>query len=508
MKNLVTLAIEIVGISQLTKACGLKSRNAIKTWERSGRIPIDAKTDYPGIIEHETCGQVTRVGIWRNQLDTLKPGVVYRVPIKLLNRDHDQPRKCFNTEKLEELALSMGKDGQETPIKFSYSGGELLIKHGERRYRAARIAKMDTLYGILDDQKDETDHDRILKQITDNMGEPLTAWDWVETFKQLHDDGMPDQMISDELTARGIKGFSRPAINNYRRLFKLPEEIQDMIKSGWLTPSHGKQILGQAKHFNIKHQLYYILSDRQKNGDTPTLYDIDIEIRDIYRKEYPCIDDQMNDVDDFPLYCPFDYETECDGCEFKHTIKLNNGHEDTFCTHTACYQNKCALVDATQEQGQLGASDAQDQDGELSPTETPSIAAPNNEPPQPEQPSPDQACSQEIEKSTLDVVIEQEQQKKTYKRRVLDALKTAPVEDIDLILVYCAFSDEQLDGDPATLKAVASRMQPDSEEMKRVAATCVINYLFDSRVAEIGAHLGVSYKPLEHSEDENIGLKF
>ncbi|MEW8200414.1 MAG: ParB/RepB/Spo0J family partition protein, partial [Candidatus Thiodiazotropha endolucinida] len=280
-QNLVTQAIEIVGISKLTKACGLASRNAIKTWEKNGRIPIDAETDYPGIIEHETYGQITRVDIWREQIDTLKPGIVYRVPVFLLNRDINQPRRVFDTYRLQDLALSLGKDGQETPIKFIVVDGQLVIKHGERRWRAANIGKIETLDGVLDVKETETTHERIFRQIADNTGEPLKPWDWVETFHQFHDDGMTDQAIADELASRGINGFSRSVITNYRRLLKLPKGIQEMIKEEFLTPSHGKEILVHAKHQVILDNLTRTLKklrDDNKNGP-PSGY-MSVEIRD------------------------------------------------------------------------------------------------------------------------------------------------------------------------------------------------------------------------------------
>ncbi|MCU7933704.1 MAG: ParB/RepB/Spo0J family partition protein [Candidatus Thiodiazotropha sp. (ex Dulcina madagascariensis)] len=502
-QNLVTRAIEIVGISKLTKACGLASRNAIKTWERSGRIPIDAEIDYPGIIERETDGQVSRVDIWLGQINNLKLGIVYRVPVALLNRDTTQPRRTFDTARLDDLALSLQIDGQETPIKFDVIDGKLRIKHGERRWRAACIGKIETLDGTMDNQESESKHERTFKQIADNTGEPLKPWDWVETFQQFHEDGLKDQEIADELASRGIKGFSRSVIANYRRLLKLPVEIQEMIKSEFLTPSHGKEILLHAKHNFIKDKLVKKLTNMMdEGGHAPPSTCLDVTIRDLYQQEFPHADDNWNhefllaadklDHDKYPNECPFDYANECQACKDRHTSKLSNGYEETFCTKPACYLEKC---ESAAKDTQNEASDDQDYE------DTEDLASSDNTM------DIDQACSQEIEKSTLDVVIEQEQQKKTYKRRVLDALKTAPVEDIDLILVYCAFSDEQLDGDPATLKTVASRMQLDSDEMKRVAATCVINYLLDSWVAEIGGHLGVVDKPPEHSQDENLGLE-
>lgn len=506
-QNLVTRAIEIVGISNLTKACGLASRNAIKTWEKSGRIPIDAETDYPGIIERETSGQITRVDIWCEQIDSLKPGVVYRVPVSLLNRDIHQPRRIFDTYRLQDLALSLGKDGQETPIKFIVIDGELVIKHGERRWRAAHIGKIETLDGVLDIQDDETHQERIFRQIADNTGEPLKPWDWVQTFQQFHEDGLSDQNIADELASRGIKGFSRSAIANYRRLLKLPVEIQEMIKSEFLTPSHGKEILLHAKHKVIKDKLVKSLTDMKDEGDyAPPSGFLCVTIRDLYEQKFPHVDGNFNDEledDRFPNMCPFDYDNECRDCKSTHTSKLGNGHEETFCTNKTCYLDKCALADTNQEQDNPSAPGDQGQISQLSHSENQPVTTQNGEL---QQPTHDQVKTQEIAQ-LVDDYKEQENQKQAYKQRVLAAIKTIPIEEIDLILVYNAFSDEQLDGEQTTLKGIASRMQLDSIEMKRAAALCVTNCLLDSWITEIGAHLGVIDELPGQSENDNLGLE-
>jgi ParB/RepB/Spo0J family partition protein len=244
--------------------------------------------------------------------------------------------------------MSLTKDGQETPIKFVVNNGELIIKHGERRWRAANIGKIETLFGVLDIQKDETPHERIFRQIADNTGEPLKPWDWVETFQRFHDDGMTDQAIADELAARGINGFSRPVIANYRRLLKLPAEIQKMIKTEFLTPSHGKEILVHAKHKVILDKLTLALSKMIEDGiNAPPSSYMAVEVRDLYEQNFPYVDGNFNgELDDekFPFSCPFDYESECKDCKSVHTSKFSNGYESNFCTKTACYLEKCDAV--------------------------------------------------------------------------------------------------------------------------------------------------------------------
>ncbi|MEW8194750.1 MAG: ParB/RepB/Spo0J family partition protein [Candidatus Thiodiazotropha sp.] len=505
-QNLVTRAIEIVGISKLTKACGLASRNAIKTWEKSGRIPIDAETDYPGIIERVTSGQITRVDIWRGQIDTLKPGVVYRIPISLLNRDQNQPRRVFDTYSLQDLALSLGKDGQETPIKFIVIDGKLVIKHGERRWRAAHIGKIETLDGVLDVQENETSHERIFRQIADNTGEPLKPWDWVETFQQFHEDGLSDQNIADELASRGIKGFSRSAIANYRRLLKLPTEIQEMIKSEFLTPSHGKEILVHAKHKVILCNLTKALSKMVEDDEkAPPSGCMALEIRDLYEQNFPYVDGNLNGEladEKFPYSCPFDYESECKDCKCVHTSKLSNGYESNFCTKPACYLEKCkaAEKDDFNEPQHNDVENFTTSDAHPTPVRTidteQGLTVAKTESPQ------DCQTITPISKQASGNVCQE------IEKTITETLQTASSEIIDLILVYCSLPDSALGEEKLTIESLDKRMKIDSHEMKRVATSHALSYLHDDDVESVRVYLDLTADHFERQlDDENLELE-
>lgn len=483
--NLVTKAIDLVGITRLTKACGLASRNAIRTWEKTGRIPIDAETDYAGIISAETSGAVSRADIWLTHLADLKPGVVYRVPVSLLRRDEHQPRRVFDDERLNELAAAMATDGQETPIKFTVDGTPistrpLIIKHGERRWRAVQIGGIDYLEGILDDKADEAARERTFRQITDNMGAPLRAWDWACTFKQLNHDGMTDQEIADDLAKRGIKGYSRPVVSNYRRLFQLPLQIQRLIESDWLTPSHGKQILLQAKHTDIIEYLCVTLNDMKAREMKPCLTDIDVTIQELYASHYPYVDGNLNTDNEYPYTCNFDYAVACAGCEHKHTTKLSNGHEESFCTQPACYVQKTEAAKAAMEED-ARPDRTPDHEPGIDEHPDPINFADDEEPPLTE----NQKRGRKIAEATRGFAPD--------KDGVMAAIGEATEENVDLILAYCSLLEDEIDDESVTLKAIAVRLRHDRLSMKRTAAKSgVLNYLTQQHIKEIGEYLGVA----------------
>ncbi len=371
MENLVTKAIGIVGISKLTKACSLASRNAIKTWEKSGHIPLDAETDYPGVIEHETKGAISRTMIWANQINELKPNIVYRIPINSLRPDENQPRKQFDEDALISLGDSLKIDGQESPIKFRITPkSALVIVHGERRWRACQIANLTTIDGVLDTKADADPADRILRQAADNMGKPLSPWDWVETFAHLHGQDMTDQAIADELERRGIKGFSRSVIANHRRLLKLPAAAQELIKSGWLTPSHGKYLLMVSHEKTLTH--YLETEQKCANNTTPKPKISDLKRSIAHSLRSNCYGLTAYGKNGSKAW--FEHETECVDCNRKHAWE-----NDLFCSMQTCWAAKQLKADEaineerTERDRKVDAAIKKSEEGDFFPIEDPEL---------------------------------------------------------------------------------------------------------------------------------------
>jgi hypothetical protein len=74
-QNLITKAIEIIGIKEFAKACSM-TRQGILRWQDNGRVPrsdFTRETHYASIIEFESKGQITEAELldWRNISPTL-----------------------------------------------------------------------------------------------------------------------------------------------------------------------------------------------------------------------------------------------------------------------------------------------------------------------------------------------------------------------------------------------------------------------------------------------------
>lgn len=267
-------------------------------------------------------------------------GAVYEVPLDMLRRDPQQPREQFDQDALNALADSLKTDGQETPVRFRLSdlddgGAPFMIVHGERRCRAAVIAGLATIEGVLDTRNDSP-AERILRQIADNeQRAALTAWDWIVAIDRLAESGLKHAEISDHITARGIKGFSRPVISNYCRLKQLPEAGIELLKAGIITPAHGKYLL-QCKDDGIRDQL---IADIAGNGTAPTTDRLQWLIRIAYQDRHRGLDCRGTAEP-----CHFDWQATCTGCE--HCHKADEYHfcaapsPDCFAGHQATAERR------------------------------------------------------------------------------------------------------------------------------------------------------------------------
>ena len=78
------------------------------------------------------------------------------IPIEKIFRDENQPRKEFDKEKIEELAMSINKNGLIQPLILTKKDDDnYILVAGERRWRAAQIANLKTIPLLLGFDKDE-----------------------------------------------------------------------------------------------------------------------------------------------------------------------------------------------------------------------------------------------------------------------------------------------------------------------------------------------------------------
>ena len=158
-----------------------------------------------------------------------------------------QPRKDFDRQPLEELAQSIKINGIIQPLVARQTDdGQLELIAGERRWRAAQIAGLDTVPVII---RLANDAQVLEMALVENLQrEDLNPIEEAQGYALL----VEAFNLTQEETAQRV-GKSRTTVTNALRLLNLAEETLDHLRSGRLTVGHAKVILGieQTTHQNL-----------------------------------------------------------------------------------------------------------------------------------------------------------------------------------------------------------------------------------------------------------------
>jgi ParB family chromosome partitioning protein len=160
-----------------------------------------------------------------------------RLPVDAIHPNPRQPRRRFEPEATTGLAASLRRQGVLQPIvvRPRPQGGYELVA-GERRWRAAREAGIDTLPALV---REVGDRDSLLLALVENVArENLSPVEEARAYASLVDEF---DLSLGELAER--VGRSKPSVSNRLRLLELPEEILWMLARGELTEGHARAVL-------------------------------------------------------------------------------------------------------------------------------------------------------------------------------------------------------------------------------------------------------------------------
>ena len=145
-----------------------------------------------------------------------------------------QPRSNFDKEKLEELTASIKKQGVLSPILVRELGlNEYEVIAGERRLRASKMAKLETIPCLIDQKKDQ---DALISALIENLQrEDLNP---VEEARGLDRLKREFGLTQDEVAKS--TGKARSTIANSLRLLSLPSRVLDMLSNGQIEKGHAK----------------------------------------------------------------------------------------------------------------------------------------------------------------------------------------------------------------------------------------------------------------------------
>jgi ParB family transcriptional regulator, chromosome partitioning protein len=175
------------------------------------------------------------------QRDTLN-----ELPVEFMSRGKYQPRRDMHPEALEDLANSIRAQGVMQPIVVRPIGIDSYeIIAGERRWRAAQLAGLETIPALIRDVPDES---AVAMALIENIQrEDLNAIEEAQALVRLQQEfGLTQQQVADAV------GKPRSTVTNLMRLMTLEQEVQKLLEHGDLEMGHARALLGLEGHRQIE----------------------------------------------------------------------------------------------------------------------------------------------------------------------------------------------------------------------------------------------------------------
>jgi ParB family transcriptional regulator, chromosome partitioning protein len=149
-----------------------------------------------------------------------------------------QPRQMFSPQELAELTASLKQNGLLQPILVRRKGdGIYELISGERRWRAAKEAGLETIQAVIRNCGDE--ESVVLALIENLQREDLNPMEMSRAYHRM----MNEFGLTQDIIARRVD-CDRSSIANIVRLINLPLEIQQLLETDKISMGHAKVILG------------------------------------------------------------------------------------------------------------------------------------------------------------------------------------------------------------------------------------------------------------------------
>jgi ParB family transcriptional regulator, chromosome partitioning protein len=160
-----------------------------------------------------------------------------QIPVGSIRPNTRQPRRRLDGEGIEELAESIRAQGLVQPVVVrSAPGGGYELIAGERRWRAARVAGLATVPGLV---RETDDRESLLLALVENVArEDLTPVDEARAYAVLMDEfalGLGE--VAEQV------GRSKPTVSNRVRLLELPDDVLGLLERGQLSEGHARAVL-------------------------------------------------------------------------------------------------------------------------------------------------------------------------------------------------------------------------------------------------------------------------
>jgi ParB family transcriptional regulator, chromosome partitioning protein len=177
-----------------------------------------------------------------------EPEELRQIPVQLIGPNPNQPRRHFDEESLTALAASLEERGVLQPVLVRpLPGGRYELIAGERRWRAAQLARLEQIPAIV---RHHDDAASLELAVIENMArEDLNPLEEARACLAL----VEELSLTREEVGRRV-GRSRVAISNLIRLLDLPDEALELLQRGELSEGHGRALL-LAKDHDMRRRL-------------------------------------------------------------------------------------------------------------------------------------------------------------------------------------------------------------------------------------------------------------
>jgi ParB family transcriptional regulator, chromosome partitioning protein len=171
-----------------------------------------------------------------------EPDELRQLPVELIAPNPAQPRRHFDEDSLAALATSFRERGVLQPVLVrSQPDGTYELIAGERRWRAAQLAELESIPAVV---RRHDDAAALELALIENMArEDLSPVEEARACVAL----VEELGLTREEVGRRV-GRSRVAVSNLMRLLELPDEVLAAIESGALSAGHGRALLLADDH--------------------------------------------------------------------------------------------------------------------------------------------------------------------------------------------------------------------------------------------------------------------
>lgn len=207
---------------------------------------------------------------------------VLQVHVEDIIPNRFQPRLNFDEQGLKELSDSIKEHGIIQPLVLRKLGNKYEIIAGERRYKAAQIAGLQTVPAVIANIDDNKSAEVAL--VENVQRRDLTAIEEARSYKSLLDKGY---LTQEQLAKR--MGLSQSAIANKLRLLKLDDEVQQALLDEKISERHARTLLTIDDKNIQKEWLHRIINERL------TVRQLDQELKKIKGiDEVPLVEESKN----------------------------------------------------------------------------------------------------------------------------------------------------------------------------------------------------------------------